>query len=66
MKLKALLIACTIVGGFALTRAQTPPAAPVVVLEGATVIDAVATAPITNAAIEVQNGVITRIGTTRT
>ena len=59
MKLKALLIACTMVAGFALMRAQT---APVVVLEGATVIDAVAAAPMTNAAIEIQNGVITRIG----
>jgi imidazolonepropionase-like amidohydrolase len=45
--------------GLAFVQAQPPS---VVLFEGATLIDGVSAAPIPDAAIEVQNGVITRVG----
>jgi imidazolonepropionase-like amidohydrolase len=57
--MKSLLFACGVAAGVALVQAQTPG---VIVFEGATLIDAVSAAPIPDAAIEVQNGVITRVG----
>jgi len=57
--MKTILLAGALAGGLAALSAQTPATT---VFEGATLIDGVSAAPLTNSAIEVRNGTITRVG----